>query len=41
MVKYYVMAALGAALAAAVDSYVVLGLTLAVTLLLYQTEASK
>jgi hypothetical protein len=41
MAKYYVLAALGAAFAAAVDSYVVLALTLAITLLLYQTEVKK
>ena len=38
MIKFYVLAAVGAACAAAADSYVILGLSLAVVFLLMQME---
>ena len=38
MIKFYVLAAVGAAAAAAADSYVMLGLSIAIVFLLMQTE---
>jgi len=38
MIKFYVLTAIGAAFAAAVDSIVVLGITTAIVLLLYKRE---
>jgi len=38
MIKFYVLATVGAAAAAAADSYVILGLSLAVVFLLMQME---
>ena len=39
MSKYYFLAVVGGLFAAAADSYVLLGLTISVTLLLYLREA--
>ena len=38
MIKFYVLAAVGAAFAAAADSYVMLGLSIAIVFLLMQME---
>ena len=38
MIKFYVLAAIGAAFAAAADSIVILGITTAIVLLLYKRE---
>ncbi len=38
MIKFYALAAIGAAFAAAVDSIVVLGITTAIVILLYARE---